>query len=172
MSVYIPRKQVEEFFEDGRVTFAEFKDFYLDHTQRTQQQRRRVVTARLESTPRGRAAKKKWQSKVHTLNTVRMLGRSSVANASDGTAGNSAGENQEQGARHEPEEREEDRRTSVKLTGTQVRTETDGKEYTVYAIECKRFDGTTVYPEPKRYSEFFALREKMIITLVHACDGV
>ena len=118
------------------MTFAEFKDFYLDHTQRTQQQRRRVVTARLESTPRGRAAKKKWQAKVHTLNAVRMLGRSSAVSASDGTVGNSAGENQQQGTKDEPGEAEEDRRTSVKLTGTQVRTETDGKEYTVYMTEA------------------------------------
>ena len=61
------REQVEEFFADGKVTFGEFKDFYLDHTQRTIQQRRSTISERLESTPRGRAAKKKFQSKVRSL---------------------------------------------------------------------------------------------------------
>ena len=43
----LDRQQLEEYFEDGKVTFAEFKQFYLDHTQRTEQQRARVVSARI-----------------------------------------------------------------------------------------------------------------------------
>ena len=152
---------MEEFFEDGRVTFGEFKEFYLDHTQRTQQQRSRVVTERLESTPRGRAAKKKWQSKVHTLNAVRLLGRNSIASAVGGVQ-QAAGAVDEDEHEEEVEVEEPDRRTSVKLTGTETRKDKNGKEYTVFIIACKRFDGTTVYPEPKRFSEFFALRAQLI----------
>ena len=184
------RKQVDEFFEDGRVTFGEFKQFYLDHTQRTQQQRSRVHTERLESTPRGRAAKKKWQSKVHTLNAVRLLGRSSIASVATSTSGGAAGSAAAEqpagssmatpqprrrrnsitdvlafiGVLQQEEEEEEDRKqsTSVKMTGTEVRKTEKGKEYNVFKFECRRFDGTTVYPEPKRFSEFFALRSSLI----------
>jgi hypothetical protein len=166
------RSQVEEFFEDGRVTFSEFKEFYLDHTQRTQQQRRRAVTERLESTPRARAAKEKWQSKVQTLNAVRMLGRSYAQSAKPAAADDIATEQQHQGQEQETKEVEKDRRSIVKLTGTKVRKDGNGKEFTVFLIECQRHDGTTVYPEPKRFSEFFALRSALIKAGRHGIEKI
>jgi hypothetical protein len=157
------RQQLEEFFEDGKVTFAEFKQFYLDYTQRTEQQRARVVSARLESTPRGRVAQEKWKSKVRTLGAVRRLAvaassgqdQKSSVSTSKGTGGIALS----------LEDLESPARSSIRveLTGSEtLRDPETGRSYDVYKMKYFRFDGSIVIPKPKRFSEFYALRSSLI----------
>ena len=161
----LDRQQLEEYFEDGKVTFAEFKQFYLDHTQRTEQQRARVVSARIESTPRGRAAQQKWKSKVRTLGAVRRL-----------AAAASSGQVQSNSVKKLPID-SYDVRTGgitlnleasepsvrVEVTGSEtVHDPESGRNYDVYYMRYHRFDGSVVSPQPKRFSEFFALRSSLM----------
>jgi len=118
------REQVEEFFADGKVEFGEFKDFYLDHTQRTIQQRRSTISERLESTPRGRAAKKKFQSKVRSLSAVRMLATSSSPGSPRSDRGERGTAEQIQSG------------VKVEILGHEVLAGDDAKEYTAYRLQC------------------------------------
>ena len=152
----VDRQQLEEYFEDGKVTFAEFKQFYLDHTQRTEQQRARVVSARLESTPRGRATQQKWKSKVRTLSAVRRLG---AAGSSGQIQSKLPINSSADGITLNLEPLAEPSLVRVEITGSEtVHDPESGRTYDVYHIQYHRFDGSIVNPSPKRFSQFFALR--------------
>eukprot|EP01043_Picozoa_sp_COSAG02_P012190 COSAG02_NODE_467_length_21771_cov_39.020303_12_plen_1850_part_00 len=164
------RQQLEEFFEDGKVTFAEFKHFYLDYTQRTEQQRARVVSARLESTPRGRVAQEKWKSKVRTLGAVRRLAVAASSGQDEdqnksvstseimGTGGIALSLEAMQSPAAAPVSP-----VRVELTGSEtLRDPESGRSYDVYNMKYCCFDGSIVTPKPKRFSEFYALRSSLI----------
>ena len=148
---------------DGKVTFSEFKDFYMDYTLRTHRRRRETTMQRLETSPRGHGAKKKWQSKVNMINNIRSLGLSSSTAPPDSLGkGKQLWATMRRTTTAMPMTPRRVQRSKAHITDTRSVTDGSGGIYTVYILDVTRFDGSSYQLAPKRFSDFFQLRGALV----------
>jgi hypothetical protein len=170
--------KIEEFFKDGKVTFDEFREFYVDHVARTQKQRIQTASVRLEKSPRSQELKKKWQTKARlathslslrsTMDTSQLSGSTPAVTAAQSASTSSAVAREEISIsltpRVPPRVIPGQCRRQVEIVNTATHIDDSGKSFTVYEIRCQQADGLEYPLSLKRFSDFWELREAMILT--------